>query len=96
MFGYAQLPDKKEVLDAKIIEASNHILKMTSFNRHTFDITVETVIVLPDNKLLFKLRDGREIEYIWEYDPRSAGWTDEMKKAARIKALNRYRGNGNG
>ncbi len=86
----------KQVLDAKIIEASNHILKMTSFNRHTFDIAVETVIVLPDNKLLFKLRDGKEVEYIWEYDPRSAGWTDEMKKAARKNALKRYRGNGNG
>ena len=53
-------------------------------------------MALPDNILRFELKDGSIKKYVWAHKPRSEGWTDEMKKAARIKALNRYRGNGNG
>ncbi len=84
--------ESKQVLDKKVIEASNSILQMSKFKRHVFDNLVEEVIVLPDNKLVFKLYDGTEEEYLWEYESRSNSWTKEMKKEASIRQKNRMKG----
>ncbi len=85
----------KQVLDKKVIEASNRILQMSKFKRHIFDDLVEEVIVLPDNKLVFKLNDGTEEEYVWEYKSRSNSWTEEMRKEASIRQTNRMKGGTN-
>lgn len=73
----------KQVPDKKIMEASN-ILGVNSN-------LVETIIVNSNNELIFRMDDGTQRDYIWEYDPKSQSWTDEMKEAARKRVINQYR-----
>ncbi len=73
----------KQVPDKKVMEASN-ILGVNS------DL-VETIIVNSNNELIFRMDDGTQKDYTWEYDPKSQSWTDEMKEAARKRVINQYR-----
>lgn len=87
--------DAKQVPEAKIIEGSNNLLNMETFDLKAFKKRVEQIVVLPDNKLLFQIVDGINEVYEWEYEPRSKSWTKEMRESARLKALARNVG-GNG
>ncbi len=89
------LCDAKQVPEAKIIEASNNLLDMETFDLNAFKKKVKEIVVLPDNKLLFQIVDGINEVYEWEYEPRSKSWTNEMRKIARVKALERNGGGNN-
>ena len=73
----------KQVPDKKIMEASNNLGLNSNF--------VESIIINSNNALIFRMEDGTQKDYIWEYDPKSQSWTDEMKEAARKRVLNQYR-----
>ena len=82
----------KQVPNNKIIEASNHILNRQQFDKEYFQSKVETIIVMPDKKLIFNMKDGTTKKYIWKHKSRKDSWTPEMKERARIKELNRLKG----
>lgn len=84
--------DNQQVPDDKIKEAAIHLLNMNKFSMSTFKHLVQQVVALPNNMLRFELKDGSIKEYEWAHKPRSEGWTEEMKEQARIKALNRKKG----
>lgn len=75
--------NSKQVPDKKIMEASNNLGVNSNL--------VESIIVNSNNALIFRMEDGTQKDYIWEYDPKSQSWTDEMKEAARKRVLNQYR-----
>ncbi len=87
--------DAKQVPETKIIEASNKLLNLETFDLKRFEEEVKQIIVLPDNKLLFQIVSGIEQILEWEYEPRSNSWTDKMKDEARVHYLKRGKG-GNG
>jgi DNA invertase Pin-like site-specific DNA recombinase len=82
----------KQVPNNKLIVASNYILKRAQFDKDFFKLKVELVEVMPENKLIFHLKDGNDVEYIWRPDSRSNSWTPEMREQARIRALNQTKG----
>ena len=82
----------KQVPNNKIIEASNYILKRAQFDKDFFKLKVKLVEVMPENKLIFHLKDGNDVDYIWRPDSRTNSWTPEMREQARIRALNQIKG----
>jgi len=82
----------KQVTNDTLIEASNYILKMEKFDKEYFQSRVESMMVMPKNRLVFILKDGSTKEYIWKAKSRKDSWTPEMKEQARIKELNRLKG----
>lgn len=82
----------KQVPNNKLIEASNYILKRAQFDKDFFKLKVELVEVMPENRLIFHLKDGNDIEYLWKHNSRSKSWTPEMREQARIRALNQIKG----
>ncbi len=82
----------KQVPTKKLIEASNHILSKQEFDEDHFKSKVEFVLVIPNRKLVFQMKDGTSEEYFWEEKSRSASWTPEMRERARIKEINRLKG----
>lgn len=81
-----------QVPNDKLKEAVSNVLKQDEYNKDKIKELIEKIIVLPENKLLIELKDGTTKEYKWEYESRSKSWTEEMKEQARIKALNRKKG----
>ena len=81
----------KQVPDSKIIEAANHILNRSNFDEKVFKLKVESVEAMPEQRLIFHMKDGTSEEYQWETS-RKDSWTQEMKEKARIKALYQLKG----
>ena len=84
--------DSKQVPDDKVIEAANHIFDRPQFNQDFFKSKVESIVVMPEKRLIFHMKDGTSIEYNWTESSRSESWTPGMKEQARIKELNRLKG----
>ena len=82
----------KQVPDIKIKEAANNILNREDFNEDYFNLKVKLIEVMPENKLLFHMDEGKSKEYHWEHDSRKKSWTPEMREQARIRALNQSKG----
>lgn len=82
----------KQVPDKKIKEAANKILNRGEFDEAYFNSVVKTIIVMPKNKLVFHLKDGSSKDFTWKDSSRKESWTPEMKKQARIRALEQHKG----
>lgn len=82
----------KQVPTEILIEASNHILNRPKFDNKFFKSKVDYILVMPNRKLVFQMKDGTREEYIWIEKSRSESWTSEMREQARIKELNRLKG----
>ena len=48
---------------------------------------IDHIFVYNGNRLVFKLKDGTEVEKIWKDRSRSESWTPEMREAMRQKKL---------
>ena len=51
---------------------------------------IREIIVYPNNTLVFNLNDGSSVEKKWNDISRRDSWTDEMKEAARQRALKQH------
>ncbi|MDO9628671.1 MAG: hypothetical protein Q7I99_02120, partial [Acholeplasmataceae bacterium] len=81
----------KQVSDSIIIEASNHILNRTKFDENLFNSKVKTIEVMPEQRLIFHMKDGLTKEFLWQTS-RSDSWTKEKREQARIRAINQMKG----
>ena len=81
----------KQVPNNIMIEASNHILNRIEFDEKIFKLKVESVEAMPEQRLIFHMKDGTSKEYQWKTSRRDS-WTQEMKEKARIKALDQLKG----
>jgi len=82
----------KQIPDCKIKEGVNSILYRDDFDETFFKSKVEQVIVMPENKLVFQMKDGTSKEFYWEECSRSESWTPEMKEKASKRAFEQHRG----
>ena len=84
--------NSKQVPNDKVIEAVNHILDRTHFDKQLMKSKLSKIVVMPHKKLVFHLKDGSTKEYQWKEQSRSEVWTPEKREQARIKELNRLKG----
>lgn len=82
----------KQVPTEILIDASNHILNRQEFDEIFFKSKVEQVIVMPENKLVFQMKDGTSKDFFWKVSSRSESWTPEMRKKASKRAFEQHRG----
>ena len=59
-----------------------------------FTANINAIRIPADGILVFKFKDNTELALTWENPSRRESWTDEMKQAARERALERRRKNG--
>lgn len=84
--------DAKQVPEDKIIKIANKVLNIETFDLKRFKEEVKQIVVLPDNKLLFQIVNGKNKVFKWKYESRSKSWTDEMKAMAKAHYLKRGKG----
>lgn len=82
----------KQVPDKMIKEAANYILGMDEFNEAYFNSVVKTIIVMPENRLVFHMKDESSKGFTWKDRSRKESWTPEMRKQARLRALKQHKG----
>jgi len=79
----------KQIPEDVLYMSINGILSIGSFDEAFFNQKIECIEVFPSNKLIFAMRDGREIEAIWCDKSRKESWTSEMREEARKRELER-------
>jgi len=62
-------------------------LGLLEYDPAVFTIKVDSITIPADGVLVFTFKDGTNKTINWENRSRRESWTDEMKKAAREKAL---------
>lgn len=79
--------DAKSVPDAELTRITLEVLNIKELDRDLIEDKLECIEVFKDNKLLYRLLDGKTVERTWNDISRRDSWTEEMKKEARRKSL---------
>lgn len=83
----------KQIPEATLQQVIADVLEASDFTREQLHSRVQSIRVCNGNILVFCFKDGSEVTRTWKDRSRSESWTDEMKKAARQKALERSKHN---
>lgn len=81
----------KKIPEVTLKAVCAEVLGTGDYNSMVFDTLIERIEVPEDNHLHFIFKDGRTVERTWVDRSRRESWTDEMRAAARQKALERRR-----
>ena len=81
----------KKIPEITLQTITAETLGMKCFDENVFAEQIEKIIVPGPNQLIFRFKDGHEVEKEWKDRSRSEVWTDEMRERARQKTLERLR-----
>ena len=79
----------KQIPEETLQTVTAEVLGQTGFSEDLLRRLIKSIVVCNGNVLIFRFYDGTEITRTWQDRSRSQSWTDEMKAAARQKALER-------
>ena len=73
--------DGKSIPESALKEACRDVLGLAEFNETIFLEKTENIIVHKNNLLIFRMKDGTELSYTWEYKStaRKDCWTKERR-----------------
>ena len=83
----------KRIPEETLILLTCEVLGIDSLDSDTVRNRITAIRVEQNNTVVFSLDDGSEVKKQWKDRSRSESWTDEMKEAARQKALERSKHN---
>ena len=83
----------KRIPEEKLVSLTCEILKIDKLDSDTLRSRITAIRIEQNNTVVFILNNGSEIKKQWKDRSRSESWTDEMKEAARQKALERSKHN---
>ena len=87
--GQKYCPTSKAIPEETLKQAAAVVMGLREFDEAEFGSRIERIEACPDNLLHFVFRDGRMVDYTWRDRSRAESWTQEMREAARQKALSR-------
>lgn len=74
-----------------LIEKTMETLSVTTLDPKLLQERVHSIIVPAHHQLRFIMKDGTVIETEWRHRSRKESWTEEMRQAARERALSQRR-----
>ena len=83
----------KRIPEETLISLTCDVLGIDSLDSDMVRNRIAAIRAEQNNTVIFSLNDGSEIRKQWKDRSRSESWTDEMKEAARQKALERSKHN---
>ena len=83
----------KRIPEETLISLTCDVLGIESFDSVMVRNRITAIRAEQNNTVIFSLDDGSEVKKQWKDRSRSESWTDEMKEAARQKALERSKHN---
>ena len=66
------------------------VLGIPQFNADVFRTRVRELDVHDGNRVIFVMRDGTEVEAVWQDKSRKDSWTPEMRQKAAAQMRRRY------
>ena len=81
----------KQIPEETLFKVTAEVLGDADFDKQRFEERVVSIQICADNTLVYRFKDGTEIEKQWKDRPRSHSWTEEMRADARQRAIERSR-----
>ena len=81
----------QQIPETILIEKVKEVLGLPEINQTIVQEHISRITVPEHNHLIFELKNGSSVDVFWKHPSRRLSWTDEMREAARQKALKRYR-----
>lgn len=88
--GKAICPSQKIPEDI-LIEKTKEVLSVDTLTQEDISGKVKSILVTGYNKLQFNLKDGTNVDTVWQHKSRKSSWTEEMRQAARARTLQRQK-----
>lgn len=79
----------KQIPEETLHKVTAEVLEQEDFSEDLLRRQIKSILVCSGNVLIFRFFDRSEITKVWKDRSRSQSWTDDMKAAARQKALER-------
>lgn len=79
----------KQIPEETLYSITTEVIGMEIFDLDAFEYSIEKIIILSANRLLYVFRDGHTVERTWKDRSRSESWTTEMRAQARQTAIER-------
>ena len=79
----------KRIPEDTLLKVTAEVLGTTDFDEGAFNDRVVDIQACDNNTLVYRFKDGVEVERRWKDRSRSQSWTEEMKAEARQRALER-------
>ena len=86
--GKAFCPSKR-IPEAILINVAAEILHLQTFDENVFTAKIAEILVQSPNTITFVFKNGHTVTTNWLDRSRSTSWTDDMRNAARRRALER-------
>lgn len=88
----AECPQTLSVREDTLREIACRAMGTDIFDADEFGRRVESIMVHPDRRLVFRMADGSERGFAFEFRSRKESWTPEMKETARRRGKERADG----
>lgn len=78
-----------QIPEPMLYRITAEVLGLEEFDADTFESKITAIVAHDDHRLVFRFADGTEAVKRWQHRSRAESWTEDMKAAARQKALER-------
>ena len=85
----------KAIPEETLRNACTQVLGLAEYDADAVKNRIEWIDAMPDNLLVFHLKDGTTHEVKWVFPSRSESWTVEMREKAAEQMRRRYAKTGN-
>lgn len=85
----------KAIPEETLRNACTQVLGLAEYDAEAVKNRIERIDAMPDNLLVFHLKDGTTLEVKWVFPSRSESWTVEMREKAAEQMRRRYAKTGN-
>jgi hypothetical protein len=72
----------KQIPEGILEAVAADVLGLPEFDAVAFNARVDCIMVPEANRLIFVLKNGEQIEKVWQHPSRRDSWTSEMRQAA--------------
>ena len=79
--------NSQRIPETILIDKTCEVLRVSEISREVVAEKICRILVPEHNRLIYELRDGPAVEVTWEHKSRRFSWTDEMRQAARERAI---------
>ena len=79
--------DSKQIPENILIDVTKVTLGLEEISNEILKTKVNKILIKRDNLVTYILKNGKEVTVHWDDPKRSDGWNEEMKEAARKRAL---------
>lgn len=82
--------DAKCIPETALKEACSQALGLAEYDALAVAERIEQIVAMPENMLVFHLKDGTTQQIKWSFPSRAESWTPEMREQAAQHARRRY------